>query len=410
MKINERYRKCPIKFYKNPDGTIYYEAPFINGTAENMDKAFKVFSDTDWEYDLMYYYNDVLDVKFGSFEPAIRDLKKHGRTYIGKINLELDINPDFKDEHTVQHLASNPQDIPKHQRFVKDLKDKRKRQEFINKLKSGVKKLAGRFTEMFDPVKTREDLICSHCGEIIPKGTYYEEYQNGCYHLECIWDKLYGEKSKSYEDCREYFFSLQQYIGNWPSDLDIEDDYLIDLEFVKSNDRRLGLHEEAAMYKSNQPTFKDFYEYVIKNPKCKRCYFQFTNNTIRVPSDTILHDYRKHNTTYEEWIDCISNIEHITNASISKKKLGSSNADVAIIHVIGKTDYGVSVQLENGYSQIMTLFVDNSNKIDNWVKTSSAGGLSNKPIASLGTGPISVVQPRQNSDNIIQYIKEKIKP
>ena len=50
--------------------------------------------------------------------------------------------------------------------------------------------------------------------------------------------KEYGEKSKDYQDCREYFFSLQKYIGNWPVKLDIEDDYLIDLEFVKSNDRR----------------------------------------------------------------------------------------------------------------------------------------------------------------------------
>ena len=48
MQINEKFRNTPIKFYRNPDGTIYYEAPFINGTAKNLDDAFNVFAKTDW--------------------------------------------------------------------------------------------------------------------------------------------------------------------------------------------------------------------------------------------------------------------------------------------------------------------------------------------------------------------------
>ena len=114
MRLNERYRKCPIKFYKNEDGSIYYEAPFINGTAKDLNDAFKVFSEQDWEYDLLYYYDDVIGVQFGNFEPALKDLKKNGRVYLGKINLELDIT-DYNSEHTIKHLATNPQDIPKHQ-------------------------------------------------------------------------------------------------------------------------------------------------------------------------------------------------------------------------------------------------------------------------------------------------------
>ena len=414
MRLNERYRKCPIKFYKNEDGSIYYEAPFINGTAKDLNDAFKVFSEQDWEYDLLYYYDDVIGVQFGNFEPALKDLKKNGRVYLGKINLELDIT-DYNSEHTIKHLATNPQDIPKHQKFIKDLKDKRKRQEFLDKLKQGFKRIAGALIpvhEMFDPIKTREDLICSHCGEIIPKGAYYEEYQGRCYHLECIWDKLYGEKSKDYMDCREFFFSLQKYIGNWPVTLDIEDDYLIDLEFVKSNDRRLGITEEAAaaaMYKSNQPTFKDFYNYVIKNPKAKGSYYEITNPyKLRIPSDTILHDYNKHQTTYEQWDDALSNLENIQNAGISNKKI--SNNEMALLRILGFKDYGMTIMLCRDYNIITTLFSGNTKEIDNWIKIGSRPQNAIQPTNSFRPeNPDSVVLSGLDPHNIIKHITQKIK-
>ena len=244
MQLNERFRKCPIKFYENPDGTIYYEAPFVNGTAKTVNDAFKFFAETDWERDLIYYYTDVIGVKFGAFEPALRDIKRKGRKYLGKIDLQLDIDTNWgTDEHSVTHLAKHPEDIQKQLKFVKKMKDQEKRDKFLQNLKSGLKRVVGYFTpqnEMFDPYKTRYDLICSHCGEVIPSGNYYESYEGQPYHLECIWDKLYNEiNSNDYEDCRDFFFSLQKYIGNWPAyGLDIQDDYESDLFLVQSNDRR----------------------------------------------------------------------------------------------------------------------------------------------------------------------------
>ena len=41
MQLNERYRKFPIKFYRNSDGTIYYENQFTNGTVNTIEDAFK---------------------------------------------------------------------------------------------------------------------------------------------------------------------------------------------------------------------------------------------------------------------------------------------------------------------------------------------------------------------------------
>lgn len=170
------------------------------------------------------------------------------------------------------------------------------------------------------------------------------------------------------------------------------------------------INEEAAMYKSNQPTFKDFYEYVIKNPKCKKCYYEITNPyNLRIPSDTVKHSYKKHNLSFKEWDDALSNLENIQNASISKDKLASSKAPIALIRVLGFKDYGITIQMEREYNQITTLFIDHPNTIDNWIRTGGAGGPASQLQASDTSKGSSVTQSSQPPDNIITYIKNKIK-
>ena len=97
------------------------------------------------------------------------------------------------------------------------------------------------FLEMFDPIKARTQEVCAHCGQIIPTGTYYEDYRNKPYHLECIWDKLINKTSgNTYSDAEKFFFSLQKHIGRWPAyGLDVQEDYISDLELVKANNRYL---------------------------------------------------------------------------------------------------------------------------------------------------------------------------
>ena len=417
MQIQETYRKFPIKFYQKPDGTIHYENKFLSGDAKTLDDAFKVFKNNDWDRDLIYYYDDVTDVEFGAFTPAYTDRKYKGMKYLGQIELRLDIDTGWgSGEHSVTYLSEHPEAQDAHAKYIKKLKREEQIDNFKKKLKQGFKKVAGLFKpqyEMFDPYKTRYDLICEHCGEIIPTATYYEEYHKKNYHLECIWDKLYNEtNSNDYQDCREFFFSLQKYIGNWPNvGLDIQEDYETDLELVKINDRKLGLQESAAaMYKSNKPTFKDFYDYVIKNPKAKKSYFEITKPyKLRIPSDTILHDYKKHEITFDNWNDCLSNLNNIINASISKTKIASSPAEIALCRILGKKDFGVSIQLEKTYNQIMTIFIDHPNTIDNWIKTGAAGGSASQLQTSDTSKSSSVTQSSQAPNNIITYIKEKIK-
>jgi len=96
---------------------------------------------------------------------------------------------------------------------------------------------------MFQPLKTRRDLICEHCGEIIPTGSYFEYFKDGYYHIECLWDNIYnGMALNSYEEARAYFLSLQSKVGHWDYyGLDTEETYLSDLELVKHNNRVIGV-------------------------------------------------------------------------------------------------------------------------------------------------------------------------
>ena len=391
MQIQETYRKFPIKFYQKPDGTIHYENKFLSGDAKTLDDAFKVFTSNDWDRDLIYYYDDVTDVEFGAFTPAYTDRKYKGMKYLGQIELRLDIDTGWgSGEHSVTYLSEHPEAQDAHAKYIKKLKREEQIDNFKKKLKQGFKKVAGLFKpqyEMFDPYKTRYDLICEHCGEIIPTATYYEEYHKKNYHLECIWDKLYNEtNSNDYQDCREFFFSLQKYIGNWPNvGLDIQEDYETDLELVKINDRKLGLQESAAaMYKSNKPTFEDFYDYVIKNPKAKDSYFVFKNINVRIASNAIIHAYKKHETKLDTWITILNNLKNISNIGISKKTQSGNN--MFLIRI--ENNYGTVLMDCPDYFYITTAFVDNKNTIDGWIK--------------------QACKDYQSISDLIQYIKNKI--
>lgn len=249
--LNENMRKFPIKFYENPDGSIHYENAFIDGDAKNINDAFNHFKKQDLTWDLPYYYEDVIDVNIGSYEPSLIDKKYKGRKYLGKLNLELEINTDWgKGEHSVTYLSKHRDEIPNHEKWMEKLKREEARQKFFNKLKDGLKnvyrKVAGLFNrdkyqyEMFSPDKTRYDLICSHCGNIIPKGSYFEEYHSQNYHIECMWDMFFNQNTdKDYQTAKSFFYSLQKYLRLWPfHGLDTKEDYKFDLDLVKSNDRR----------------------------------------------------------------------------------------------------------------------------------------------------------------------------
>jgi hypothetical protein len=246
MNLHERYKNFPIKFYKNLNSNkIEYESAFTVGQAKNINDAFKEFSREDFIRDLWYYYDDIVDVEFGSYEPALTDKKRNGRQYLGKLNLKLDLSDQWKDsEQSVAYLSKHKEKIPAHLNYIKKLK----RSEKIDKIKEKVKNLVNKIynfltrktvNEFFDPIKSTTELVCKHCGKSIPVSSYYDTYRKENYHLECIWDKLVNQMPEnSYEEARKFFFGLEKFIGDWPIfGCDNEEDYVHDLELVKHNDR-----------------------------------------------------------------------------------------------------------------------------------------------------------------------------
>lgn len=182
------------------------------------------------------------------------------------------------------------------------------------------------------------------------------------------------------------------------------------MDFKRLNEQLKQFVEEAAMVASNHNTFEEFYKYCIKNPKLQqKIYFQCYSNTIRIPSDTINHAWKKHGTTCEQWIDALNNIKNIQAAGKSRKKIQQHN--VYLCRIMGFTDFGVVLMDCPKYLYIQTVFVDKINKIDSWIYVESGGQLTGKPSASLGEQDISNIRRVRPpySNNIITYIKEKIK-
>lgn len=225
MIFNEGIRKVPVRFYQDKYGTIIYESDFTQGVANSLQDAFDEFKRKDFARDLSYYYDDVVEVKIGKFIPFIQDKKYKGMKYLGKLDIEVYLVTDsfFKNsKRSLNYLSKHKNEIPNHLKWIKDMK----------KLE---------LKEMFEPEKISQDLICQYCGSVIPKSCYYERYRGQAYHIECLWDKIINKKQQGlYEDAKEFFLSLQRYIGDWPAyGYDTESTYTTDLILVKHNLRRL---------------------------------------------------------------------------------------------------------------------------------------------------------------------------
>ena len=268
MQINERYRKFPISFYQ--DGNqIYYESSFTKGTANTLNDALNKFIGNDFIEDLFYYYDDVIDVKVGTYIPSLKDKKKNGKILLGRLDIELDIR-DIGTKQSITYLNKHKDELDAHLDWIEQQKKEKKFQEFKDKIWQGIKRfidmLRGKnlVYEMFDPVKATTDHICRHCGLIIPTSCYYEEYRGEDYHIECLWDKIVNKMPEnSYDEAKKFFMNLESFVGNWPAyGYDVEEDYLSDLELVKANKRNNLINETLDYYEKKyenlQEDFKCF--------------------------------------------------------------------------------------------------------------------------------------------------------
>lgn len=168
------------------------------------------------------------------------------------------------------------------------------------------------------------------------------------------------------------------------------------------------INENAAMYKSNQPTLKDFYDFVLRNPKHKKSYFQIAATNIRIPSDTIVHDKKKHTLSYAELEDFLLNLDNIVSACISRKTINGGPA--YLMHVKGKVSYGAAMGIARDKCvYFYTIFVDHPNSIDNWIKEEARTPSAAQPPSSSRHERDSVALLGLASQDIITDIKELVK-
>ena len=167
------------------------------------------------------------------------------------------------------------------------------------------------------------------------------------------------------------------------------------------------MNEESALYRSNQPTLKDFYYYVLKNPKAKKSYFQIASTNIRIPSDTIIHDVKKHNLSYFELEDFLWNLDNIINAKKARKNI--NGAETYLVHIKGTYHFGATIMLGRENSiYFNTIFLDHPNSIDNWITEGSRTRNAAQPTDSSHQND-SVAIYGLDPTNSITYLKGKIK-
>ena len=141
--LHEGFKSYAIKIYQCSD-KYEYENSFMHGEADTLKNLFAKLTNRNLEWDLIYYYDDINDVKLGAFEPALRDRKSKGRLYLGKINLSLDLNT-MNTEHSVKYLSKNKNRQVAQEKFIQKLKKQAKREEFLKSIRDGLVKLINIF-------------------------------------------------------------------------------------------------------------------------------------------------------------------------------------------------------------------------------------------------------------------------
>lgn len=170
MILNEKFKKYPIKFYRNKQGNIEFESSFIKGTDTDLNSALNSISNNkELEHDLYYYYDDVGDVRIGKFIPAETPRKSKGREYLGQIEVMIDVSKELTGPNTLQYIAKNPEAYNQQQEYIKRLKKLEKIDKFKNKLsqilKSILNRLSFKETYMFTDTIRMLDSLLENCVE-----------------------------------------------------------------------------------------------------------------------------------------------------------------------------------------------------------------------------------------------------
>ncbi len=139
-------------------------------------------------------------------------------------------------------------------------------------------------------------------------------------------------------------------------------------------------YQSAAMYRSREKELDAFYDTALKSASDDRSYYSFQagEEEIRLPSDIIKHTYNKHKNTVQDWENILSGLKDgIIGVGVSVKPR-FDGVPVLLKIKAGNTFYGVSVEIQPGYTLLTTGFKGTEKGIDAWMKKEQ-GSQAQKP-------------------------------
>lgn len=125
---------------------------------------------------------------------------------------------------------------------------------------------------------------------------------------------------------------------------------------------------EMSMYENPRKDFKEFRKYVLDNPKAKKTYFVW-DNALRIPSDTILHEVRRHRLSLEQWQLFLQNYDNILEQNKGNKSRYNGEAYKCLIEINKNTHFGCVIEYftSNALPILTTAFQDHINSIRSWL-------------------------------------------
>ncbi len=198
------------------------------------------------------------------------------------------------------------------------------------------------------------------------------------------------------------------------------------LEFVNNIpvEASTQAYNQAAMKRSEFSKFSDFYNDVVynrqtrgnaglqtsftplknKQTKEKKQFNYLTGDglNIRIPHDTVIHDYNRHKLTADEWQDLLDNIDDVSDAALSKQKSSYDGKSVLLKVNTQNNTYGVVLEtFTKNNPLISTAFIDTEENIDNWIKNEAIPSGTKTTFSGIRLNSIiSDIQPKFKSKTI----------
>ena len=165
----------------------------------------------------------------------------------------------------------------------------------------------------------------------------------------------------------------------------------------------LLIYESAALKYDKYPSFKDFFINVVNDiNNNKNLKHKIHNYKLSLPADVIIHDFKKHNINFHDWIEVFKNIDNIFITNKSNYSSPYSNINYLIgIRTSKGNYYALCIAVTNNDNFIATCFKDTKKAIISYVMQRN----KEKKKPELMFDQPTVKLPSENSDSVANQIQ-----